>query len=133
MGQKLRSCDFLYSFIYLYFYYLGCPGSLLLGGLLYSCSEQGLLSGCAPQASLLAASRLKSTGWTVVARKLLVAPIAGGTFPYQGSNPCFLHCQADSLPLSYYGSLDLFDFHAVEILTSWTQVPKYRKWIECNL
>ena len=92
---------FLYRFIYLCFYYLGCPGSLLLGRLLYSWSEQGFLSGCAPQASLVAASRLESTGSTVVAHKLVVAPIACGTFPYQGSNPCLLHCQADASPRSH--------------------------------
>ena len=29
---------------------------------------------------------------------------AGGIFPDQGSNPCLLHWQADSLPLSHQGS-----------------------------
>ena len=56
-------------------------------------------------------------------RLTAVAPAACGIFPDHSSNPCLLHCQADSLPLSHYGSLDLLDSHAVEILTSWTQVP----------
>ena len=29
---------------------------------------------------------------------------ACGIFPHEGSNPCFLHQQADSLPLSHQGS-----------------------------
>ena len=29
-----------------------------------------------------------------------------GIFPTQGSNPCLLHWQADSLPLSHQGSLE---------------------------
>ena len=32
-------------------------------------------------------------------------PVACGIFPDQGSNPCLLHWQADSLPLDHQGSL----------------------------
>ena len=34
----------------------------------------------------------------------LVAPWYCGVFPVQGSNPCLLHWQADSLPLRHQGS-----------------------------
>ena len=56
-----------------------------------------------------------ATPWTV-ARQMLLWDFAGkntgvdcrfllqGIFPTQGSNPCFLHWQVDSLPLSHLGS-----------------------------
>ena len=34
----------------------------------------------------------------------LSCSVACGIFPDQGSNPCFLHWQVDSLPLSHQGS-----------------------------
>ena len=34
-------------------------------------------------------------------------PISRGIFPTQGWNPCLLHSQADSLPLSHQRSLDM--------------------------
>ena len=42
---------------------------------------------------------VESRGYTLVA-----VPVACGIFPDQGSNPCLLHWQADSLPLSHQGS-----------------------------
>ena len=36
---------------------------------------------------------------------------ARGVFPYQGSNPCLMHWQADSLPLSHQGSPVVSFFH----------------------
>ena len=48
--------------------------------------------------STVVARRLESTDTGVVARELSCSE-ACGIFPGQGSNPCSLHCQADSYPL----------------------------------
>jgi len=53
--------------------------------------------------SIVVAPRLPSIGLIVVAHGLSCS-MACGIFPGQGLNPCFLHWQADSLPLSYQGS-----------------------------
>ena len=55
------------------------------------------------QASAAAAPRLQSTGSAVVAHGLSCSA-ARGIFPDQGLNPCLLHWQVDSLPLSHQGS-----------------------------
>ena len=53
------------------------------------------LNSCGSQAL---EQRLSSCGaWTCCS-------VAYGIFPDQGSNPCLLHWQADSLPLSHQGS-----------------------------
>ena len=46
---------------------------------------------------------LQSTGSIVVAHRLSCS-MTCGIFPDQGSIPCLLHLQADSLPLSHQGS-----------------------------
>ena len=46
---------------------------------------------------------LQSTGSIVVAHRLSCS-VTCGIFPDQGSIPCLLHLQADSLPLSHQGS-----------------------------
>ena len=46
---------------------------------------------------------LQSTGSIVVTHGLSCF-VARGIFPDQGSNPCLLHCQANSWPLSHQGS-----------------------------
>ena len=56
-----------------------------------------------PQASVVVARRLQSTGSVVVAHGLSCSA-ACGIFPDQGSNPCPLHWQADSEPLHHQGS-----------------------------
>ena len=48
-------------------------------------------------------SLVMSTGSTVVGHRLSCSK-ACGIFPDQGLNPCLLHWQADSLPLSHQGS-----------------------------
>ena len=53
--------------------------------------------------SLVRAHRLQNTGSVVVARGLS-RPVICGIFSDQGSNPCPLHWQADSLPLSHHRS-----------------------------
>ena len=55
-------------------------------------------------ASAVVAPELQRAGSVVVARGLTCS-VACGIFPDQGSNPCLLHWQADSLPLSHQGSL----------------------------
>ena len=40
----------------------------------------------------------------------LSCSVACGIFPYQGSNPCPLHCQADSYPLYYQRNPSFFHF-----------------------
>ena len=53
--------------------------------------------------SVMVAPGLWSTGSIVVVRWLSCST-ACGIFPDQGSNPCLLHWQVDSLPLSHLGS-----------------------------
>ena len=54
-------------------------------------------------ASLLAEHRLERTGLVVVANGLCCS-VSRRISLDQGSNPCLLHWQADSLPLSHQGS-----------------------------
>jgi len=53
--------------------------------------------------SIFAAPGLQSTGLIVVAHGVS-SSAACGIFLDPGSNPCLLHWQADSLPLSHQGS-----------------------------
>ena len=112
--------NFIYFFGFIYF---GCAGSSLLCGFSPSCSEQGLLSGCAVRAShgcdfsccgaqalgkrpsVVVACGLQSTGSVVVANGLS-CPESCGVFLDQGLNLCLLYWRADSLPLSHQGSPD---------------------------
>ena len=55
------------------------------------------------RASAGAVPGLRSTGSKVVDQGLSFSE-ACGIFPDQGSNPCLLHWQADSLPLRHQGS-----------------------------
>ena len=55
------------------------------------------------EGSVVVAPGLWSTGSIAVAHRLNYSA-ACGIFPDQGSNPCLLHWQADSLPLSHQGS-----------------------------
>ena len=48
--------------------------------------------------------RLLTVGAFLVAELRLNCSEARGAFPAEGSNLCLLHCQADSLPLSHWGS-----------------------------
>ena len=78
----------------------------------FSCSVRAShccgFSCCRPQAlgswaSVAAAPRLQSTVSIVVAQRLSCSTTCG-IFLDQGSNPCLLHWQVDSLPLSHQGS-----------------------------
>ena len=74
---------------------------LLLHGLLaLGCAG---FSNCRHVGSLAVVPRLRSTVSVVVAQGLSCSA-ACGIFQDQGFNPCLLHWQADSLPLSHEGS-----------------------------
>ena len=86
-----------------------------------SCSEWGLLSNCGSRASYgggflhCRALALEHVGFSSCSSQALEHRFnscgtraqlltACGLFPHQGSNPCLLHWQADSLPLSHQRS-----------------------------
>ena len=95
-------CGVIYLFIIILFiYFFGCTGSLLLLGLFSSCSEWGLLSTGGARASHFC--RFSCCGAQASEHGLSCSK-ACGIFLDQGLNPCLLHWQADSLPLSYHGS-----------------------------
>ena len=102
----------------------GYAGSSLLCGLFCFCDQWGPLSSCsgrafhcggvscggaqalgawatgvAPHGLSRCGSWILDTGSVVVARGLSCSA-ACGIFPDQGLNPCLLHWQVDSLPLS---------------------------------
>ena len=56
-------------------------------------------------------------------------PAAHGIFPDQGSNPCLLHWQADSLPLSHQGSPPTQFIFLKPCVLNLTPVPcQRRQW-----
>ena len=96
-----------------------CAGSLLLCGLCSSCSGQAFrrcsfsycwaqalqCSGCSSWNTRIPSLRLRALGQgSVVAVDGLSCPAARGIFLGQGLNPCLLHWQTDSLPMSHQGS-----------------------------
>ena len=88
---------------------------VVMRGLLYVvaslAAEHRLQSG---GASVVVASELQSTGSIVVLCGLRCS-MARESFPDQGSNPCLLHWQADSLPLSnfFFFSHPFFFFYVL--------------------
>ena len=80
--------------------------SLLWWGLLSSCGAQ--TSHC-KRSSCCGAQAPGHTGFGSCSSRApehrLSSSVAYGIFPDQGSNPCLLHGQADSVPLSHQGSL----------------------------
>ena len=102
-----------------FIYFLAVLGLHCCALAFFSCGECGLLfvavasrrsgslvaeHGLQGAGFAVAAAGLLSTGSVVVAHGLCCSKVCG-IFPDQGSNPCLLHWQADSLPLSYQGSL----------------------------
>ena len=80
--------------------------------------------------SVVAAPGLQSTG-SVVEVYELSCSATSGVFLDLGSNPCLLHWQADSLPLSHQGSpgCDCLDHLLGTVVTSrgsWEPSPKVR-------
>ena len=100
------------SFFYIILFIFGCAGSSLMQGNFFSystpASHCGGFSCCRAWAlvhagSAVAAPGLQSTGSLVVAHRLSCS-IECEIFPTQGLNPCLLHWQVDSLPLSHQES-----------------------------
>ena len=102
-----------YNFCLFPLFIFGCVGSSLPCGLFSSCSAQ--VSDCSGfsvaahrlwmhglqqlwhLASAVVVPRPQSTGSIVVAHRFSCS-VASGIFLDQGSNPCLLHWQVDSLP-----------------------------------
>ena len=85
----------------MYYFVFGCAGYLLPHGLFSSCGERVLPSSCGVPVShcggFFCGSSALGHG--------LSCSAPCGIFPDWGSNPCLLHWQADSLPLSHQGNL----------------------------
>ena len=84
----------------------------MLRGLFSSCGKWRLLSSCGAWAPhwggfSCCGAQTREHRLNSVAHELTCS-VACGAFPDQGSNPCLLHWQVDSLPLSHQGSLCLF-------------------------
>ena len=118
---------------YLFIYFWLCWAFVAVHGLFTRCCEQGLLSSCGAEAShcgafsccgpralwpvgfnscgtwalewgsVVAVPRLYSTGSRVVVYRLGCHATCG-IFLDRGSNPCLLHWQVDSSPLSHQGT-----------------------------
>ena len=92
-----------------------------------SCNEWVLLSSCGTQASHCGGfSCAEHAPWGLgsgVMAHRLSCPVACGISPGQGPNPCPLHGQADSSPLSHQGSPDLLslsmDLPILDISYKW--------------
>ena len=105
--------------------------------------DQGLLSGCDVQAShcggfsrcgtqaLMWAGFSSCGSWTLEHKLIVVVDkficsVACGILSDQGSNPCLLHWQADSLPLSHQGSpieiINLFNFSYSNRRVKWVKL-----------
>ena len=89
--------------------YFGCAKALLLHGLSLvvesgASSPVAVLELLPGEASLVAEQRLSGAWASAVVALGLGSYAACGIFPDQGSNPCILHRQADSFPLSHQGS-----------------------------
>ena len=78
--------------------------------------------------SVVVAPGLWSTGLIVVVHRPSCS-LACGIFPGQGSNPCLLHWQADSLLLNHQGNPKItYSFQFVHVY--YRRVIKYRKATE---
>ena len=93
-----------------------CAGSSLLSRLLITVASlvaEHRLQGW--RASLTAGPGLQSTG-SIIVEQELSRSMACGIFLDEGSNPCLLHWQVDSLPRSHQGSpFSFFTPHLVKL------------------
>ena len=99
-SKTFLCCFFKNSFIYLCIIF-GCAESLLLCGLFPFVASGG--RSVVAVASLVEGGLRGMPASARAARGLSCSAIRG-IFPDQGSNPCLLHWQVDSPPLSYQGS-----------------------------
>ena len=141
VGPRINKTQFLFSqsfhgIFFIYFIYFGLSGSSLLQGLFSGCRDQGLLSTSGAQASRccgfscckaqalgcvgfgncgMSAQWLQLTGSRSQAQQLwhigLSCSVIYGILSDQRSNPCLLHWQVDSLPLSHQGGPRVFFCH----------------------
>ena len=91
------------KFMYLFIYFWLCWVFVSVRGLSLVVASGGHSSSRCAGLSLLWPLLLRSTGSAVAAHGPSCS-VACGIFPYQGSNPCPLHWQADSQPLRHQGS-----------------------------
>ena len=106
MQHFLKSCFFLNNFIYLFLARPGCCTGFLspvVSGGAVILVVRGLLIEVA---SLVAGPGLSSSATVVVAPGLSCSAACGNLLD-QGSNPCFLHWQAGSSPLSHQASSEM--------------------------
>ena len=107
-----RSCMsfffFFNKFIYLFIYFWLCWVFVSVRGLSLVAASRGHCSSRCAGLSLSQPLLLRSTGsrraGSVVVAHGPSCSAAHGILPDQGSNPCPLHWQADSQPLSHQGS-----------------------------
>ena len=99
---------FFNNFIYLFIYLWLCWVFVSVRGLSLVVASRGHSSSRCTGLSLSQPLLLRSTGsrraGSVVVAHGPSCSAACGIFPYQGSNPCPLHWQADSQPLHHQGS-----------------------------
>ena len=112
----LTGALYLFFFNFISLFIFGCAGSWLLCWIFFRCVEWGIFSSYGARAShcggftcceswaleLVGLSRCGS--WALEHRLHSYGSTACGIFLDQRSNPCLLHWQADSLPLSLKGS-----------------------------
>ena len=98
----------VYSFIV---YFLAVLGPCCCMCFFCPCGERVLLCSCSAKALIAEASRCRAWalghGLSGCGAGLSCSSTCG-TFWHQGSNPCLVHWQADSLPLSHQGGLVFF-------------------------
>ena len=107
-GNLMAMLAFFFNFIYLFIYFWLCWVFVSVRGLSPVAANRGHSSSRCAGLSLSWPLLLWSTG-SRCAGSVVVAhgpsrSAACGILPDQGSNPCPLHWQADSQPLSHQGS-----------------------------
>ena len=102
------SLFFFFLILFLFIYFWLCWVFVSVRGLSLVAASGGHSSsrcaGLSPSRPLLLRSTGSRHAGSAVAAHGPSCSVACGIFPDQGSNPCPLHCQADSQPLRHQGS-----------------------------
>ena len=125
LQQRIFDWSLILKKFFIYLSIFDCAGSSLLSGIFFSCSEWGQLSSCGAwashwggphiaehdlrgiQALAVSACGLSSCSSRALEHRVnscgagFSCFVAHGILLDQRSNPCLLHQQADSLPLSH--------------------------------